>query len=381
MIYLDNGATSYPKPKTVIRAVAQAIETYGGNPGRSGHNISMRTSQKIHTVRENVAEFFGADCENVIFTSNCTMALNMAIKGVMQNSGHIIISCLEHNSVSRPVYKLFQDKKITYSVATIYPDSIEKTIESFARLIGPDTKAIVCMHASNVSGYITPINAIGELCRLSNIKFIVDAAQTAGVIPINMEEMKIDILCTAGHKSLFGITGTGLMILGKDVVIDSFYEGGTGSSSSELQQPDLYPDKFESGTINTVGILSIGAGINYIKQIGIERIYSYEMDLCKYMYSKFSEHENIITYIDNFSEDAYVPIVFFNIKGKNSVEVVEYLNNKGFAVRGGLHCSPFAHDFYKTGDSGSVRVTVQSANTKRQIMTFINHVITLSQKQ
>ncbi len=380
MIYLDNGATTYPKPKSVIKSVVEAVEIYGGNPGRSGHFISMRTSEKIHTVRESVANFFGASCENVIFTQNCTIALNMAIKGVMKNSGHIITSCMEHNSVSRPIYKMAQEGRVRYSVAKIYKEDKMKTLESFAALIKADTKAIVCMHASNVDGYIFPIKEIGKMCRESGIKFIVDAAQTAGILPIEMQSMNIDVLCTAGHKGLFGVTGSGLMILGDGVEIDSFYEGGTGSASSELAQPNLLPDKFESGTVNTVGIISLGAGIEHIKKIGLEQIYKYEMSLCAYLYQRFRDCPNIITYCDDFSEGKYVPIVLFNIRGVNSVEVVERLNQKGYAVRGGLHCSPYAHEFLGTGESGAVRVSPQSANNKHQIIALANEVASLAEK-
>lgn len=211
MIYLDNAATTFPKPKGVVDSVRSAVEFYGGNPGRGGHNFAMRVSEKIFGVRKKVATLFcdGISPTRVIFTSSCTMALNIAIKGVAKRGDHIITSCLEHNSSIRPIRKLAADNIITYDIAKVMP-TVEQTVEHFRALINANTKAIVCTHASNVTGEILPIAEIGRICKENNIVFIVDAAQTAGIIPIDMQGMFIDILCTAGHKGLYGITGTGI---------------------------------------------------------------------------------------------------------------------------------------------------------------------------
>ena len=205
MYYFDNAATTYPKPAVVRNAVAAALTNYGGNPGRGGHDMAMRASEKIYAVRVAAAEFFGAQPQNVIFTQNCTMALNMAIKGVMSGGGHIILSDLEHNSVIRPIHKLKEDGRIEYSIAHVTEENDERTVRCFENLIRGDTRAIVCMHASNVTGAVLPIRQLGDLCRKYHLVFIVDAAQSAGVLPIHMQQDSIDLLCMPGHKGLYGI--------------------------------------------------------------------------------------------------------------------------------------------------------------------------------
>lgn len=368
MIYLDNAATTYPKPQQVAVSVNNAVRIYGGNPGRSGHALSLKTSQKIFEVRQKLADFFGAEMENVIFTSNCTHALNMAIKGVLSGGGHAIISQLEHNSVIRPVHALSLTGKVEYDVARVYEGDEEQTLHSFKGLICSSTKVIVCTHASNVTGMVMPIQKLGKLCREKGILLIVDAAQTAGVLPINMKEMNIDILCTAGHKGLFGTTGTGLMILNTATRLDTLMEGGTGSVSAQLEQPEFMPDRFESGTINTVGILSMGAGLSHIQSVGIDRIYQHEFFLCNLLYSQLKTIKHIKIYCKSYEKYRYAPIVLFNFEGINSLEVVEKLSKKGFAVRGGLHCAPMAHTMLGTEETGAVRVSPQYYNTRRDIM-------------
>lgn len=374
MIYLDNAATTFPKPQIVLKSVNEAVKFYGGNPGRSGHKLSLKTSQRIFSVRESTARFFHAQTENVIFTSNCTHSLNMAIKGAMQKGGHIILSQLEHNSVIRPIVALAKRGIIQYDIAPVYEGDIQQTIQSFASFIRKDTTAIVCTHASNVTGMIMPIEQLGQLCRQYGILFIVDAAQTAGVLPIDMQKMNIDILCTAGHKGLYGITGTGLMILNSNIVLDTLIEGGTGSVSIDVNQPDFLPDRYESGTINTVGILSVGAGISHIQKLTLERIYHHEFQLCLSLYEGFKQIPNIITYIHHFQKGQFVPIVLFNIEGKSSMEVVEQFSQKNWCLRGGLHCSPLIHQALGTADIGAVRVSPSIFSTQNEIYAFLKEL-------
>ncbi len=370
MIYLDNAATTFPKPQAVLNSVTQAVKIYGGNPGRSGHSLSMRTSNKIYKIRDGIAQFFNATSEGVVFAFNCSHALNMAIKGVMLGGGHIICSDLEHNSVIRPIYALKSKGMIDYSIAQTDIDH-EKTLTNFRRLIKPNTRAIVCTHASNVTGRIMPIKEIGALCKKRGITFIVDAAQSAGVINIDIKDMNIDILCTAGHKGLYGITGTGLMILSENVTLDTIIEGGTGSVSAELEQPSFLPDRFESGTINTVGILSLSAGINHIKRLGINNIYAKEFSFCKRIYEALKTIDSAKIYIDEFKEDKFVPIVLFNSDKYTSIQIVEKLNDRGFATRGGLHCAPLAHKTLSTQDNGAVRISPSVFNTSSEINSLI----------
>lgn len=372
MLYFDNSATTYPKPKCVLDAVNDSLTLYGGNPGRAGHDMAMKVSQKIYDVRCKVAEFFCGEAENVCFTSSCTMSLNMAIKGILNKDDHAICSCLEHNSVVRPLYKLAKFGLISYDIAKVYDDD-DETIESFRKLIRSNTKVIVCTHASNVTGKILPIKQIGELCKEYGIYFIVDSAQSAGILPINMKECNISMLCMAGHKGLYGITGSGVVIVSNFQEIRTLIEGGTGSVSVGLDQPDFFPDRFESGTPNTAGILAIGAGIDFINDIGIEKIYAHEFKLCEKVYNALSKINNITLYAKNFLFGKYAPIVAFNVNGLNSDILVQHLNENDCALRGGLHCSPTAHEFYGTLDDGMARFSPSFFTKDIEVNAFLKN--------
>lgn len=371
MIYLDNAATTFPKPQPVAKNVLNAVRVYGGNPGRGGHPLSMKTSQAVFKTRELLSGFFGVAVENIVFTSNCTHALNMAIKGVLRDGGHVIISSMEHNSVIRPIYSLAKQGIIEYDVAPVYEGDTEKTLQSFAQLLRPNTRAIVCTHASNVTGMILPIRELGQLCRQQNITFIVDGAQSAGVLPVNLPEMGIDIFCTAGHKGLYGTTGTGLMVFNTNELPATILEGGTGSLSVDLNQPDFLPDRYESGTINTVGILSLEAGVSYIKRLGFEKIHRHEFQLCKSIYDEIHQYPNVKTYVRQYTPERFVPILLFNLEGRNSVEVVEQFSARGYCLRGGLHCSPLAHQALGTSEIGGVRISPSIFTTKNEITAFL----------
>lgn len=377
MIYLDNAATTFPKPKEVASAVSLAVECYGGNPGRGGHDFSMRAAEKVFMVRKKVSGFFGSDVNpaSVVFTLNCTMALNIAIKGVLKKGDHVITSNLEHNAAIRPIYKLEQQGIVTYDIAKIGATT-HATVQAFADLIRGNTKAIVCTYASNVSGAIMPIKEIGELCKARGIVFIVDCAQAAGVVPIDMGKENIDILCAAGHKGLYGISGTGLMIVrnsGSDeILLDTIIEGGTGSQSASLEQPTSLPDRFESGTVNTAGIFSIGAGIDYINSVGIERLFKYELAHCAKVHEALSNCPQIIVYSEAVNT---TPIVSFNVANIGSETVVAALNERGFALRGGLHCCPLAHEHYRTSDRGMVRFSPSSFTKATSVDAFIKTIL------
>lgn len=373
MVYFDNAATTYPKPQSIQFAVSDAVKSYGGNPGRSGHRVSMRVSEKVFEVRQKVAAFFDAEPENVVFTVNCTHALNMAIKGVMEGGGHIITSCLEHNSVLRPIYAMHEAGKVTYSVADVFEDG-DRTLAVFTDLIRPDTKAIVCTYASNVSGTVLPIRKLSALCKQYGLVFIVDAAQAAGMLPVHVKEMGIDILCTAGHKGLYGATGTGLMILNEGAKLATLIEGGTGSNSLELAQPDFMPDRFESGTLNTVGILSLGAGLDFVAHRGINDIYRYEMALCARVYNEMKQMPHVDLLTQSFRLGEKVPIISFNIKGVDSMAVTENLSRKGYMLRGGFHCAALAHRYFGTEEQGAVRFSPGHFNKPQQINAFLSEI-------
>ena len=350
MINFDNAATTYPKPLSVRRAVDDAIRKYGGNAGRGGHSLAMRTSEALYSARETVADFFGAVPENVVFTMNCTYALNMAIQGIMCDGGHIIISSMEHNSVARPVTALALKKNVTLSVAEVFPED-NLTIESFRRLIRSDTRAVVCTLAGNVTGQILPYREIAGICRENNICFIADGAQLCGIREVKLSD-GINILCTAGHKGLYGITGTGLLVTDGKYPIKPVIQGGTGSNSMSLLQPDILPDSLESGTPNVIGAMSVKAGIEFIRKTGMQKIEQHENLLCRHFISLLEKDRDFVVYREPAAE--YVPIVSFNIKDIPSERTAAYLAEKGFGLRAGFHCSALAHASLGTKD-GTVR--------------------------
>lgn len=350
IINFDNAATTFPKPLNVRKAAAEALEKYGGNAGRGGHALAMLTSEAVYSARETAAEFFGAEPENTVFTLNCTHALNMAIQGVMGGGGHMIISGLEHNSASRPAARLAQIGQITLSVAEVFPET-EKTVESFRRLIRGNTRAIVCTLASNVTGQLLPWRELGELCRKKNICFIADGAQACGIIDVKLTD-GINILCTAGHKALYGIAGTGLLITDGKFPISPIIRGGTGSASDSLIQPELLPEALESGTLNTPGIMSVKAGIGFIDHIGLKKIAAYEDALCRRFISGIEKNGRIIVYRD--PNASYVPIVSFNAEGINPEKAASELAKRGYCLRAGFHCAALAHAHLGT-ENGTIR--------------------------
>lgn len=377
IINFDNASTTYPKPESVKKAVLNAIDRFGGNAGRGGHALSMRTSEAVFSARETIADFFGAEPENVVFTLNCTHSLNTAIQGVMSDGGHMIISGMEHNSSARPSAELARNKKTTLSIAQVYPDD-RRTIESFRSLIHDDTKAVVCTIASNVTGQILPYREIAEMCREKNICFIADGAQACGILDIKMTD-GINILCTAGHKGLYGITGTGLLITDGKYNIKPIIQGGTGSASSSLCQPDFLPDSLESGTVNVIGIMSVKSGIEFVKKIGINNIFAHEDRICRGFVNSVSGNRNIIVYRN--PESSYVPIVSFNIKGIPSEKTASILAEKGYCLRAGYHCSALAHIQLGT-ENGTVRFAPSVFSSERDALRLAEIVknVTVSEK-
>lgn len=350
IINFDNAATTFPKPENVRKTAVYAMENFGGNAGRGGHALAMKTSEAVYSARETIADFFDAQPENIVFTMNCTQALNMAIQGVMSDGGHMIISGMEHNSSARPAAELARNKKITLSIAQVFPDD-RRTVESFRSLIHEDTKAIVCTIASNVTGQIMPYREIARLCRERNICFIADGAQACGILDIRLSD-GINILCTAGHKGLYGITGTGLLITDGKYKIRPIIQGGTGSASSSLYQPDFLPDSLESGTLNITGAMTIKAGIEFINRIGIKKIFAHEDRICRSFISALRKNKDIIIYRN--PESSYVPIVSFNISGIMPEKTASVLAQQGYCLRAGYHCSALAHTQLGT-ENGTVR--------------------------
>lgn len=368
MIYFDNAATSFPKPPEVARAMYKCLTEFGGNPGRSGHKLSLSAAKIVYKMREMVAQFFGfGEPERVILTKNCTESLNIAIFGVMKNGGNAIISHFEHNSVVRPLEHLRQRGICDYKIAKASLENPEILLREFEKLIDSDTKMIICTHASNVTGKIAPIYEISKICKRNGIILCIDASQTAGIVNIDMDKNGIDILCCPGHKSLLGPTGTGLLLVQKNVELSPFIFGGTGSVSVNLDMPDFYPDMLESGTVNVVGAAGITAGISYINRIGIDSIYDHEISLIQQFYERLYDMPYIQLYSSLPHKNTAVSTLSFNVKGKNCTEISELLDRKNIAVRSGLHCAPLAHKFIGTGEIGTVRASFSNFNTINQI--------------
>lgn len=370
MIYFDNAATSFPKPAQVGAAVARFIHDTGANPGRSGHKLSMEAAETVYACRKAVASYFhapGVEC--VAFTLNATYAINFAMKGVLAKCGpmaHVVTSNLEHNAVMRPLYKL----KVPYTAAAVDLADDVSTLRNFEAALRPDTALMVCTHASNLCGRVLPIADIGALCHERGIPFLVDASQSAGMLPINMQACHIDYLCMPGHKSLYGPMGTGLMLAMHGETLDTLIEGGTGSNSVNLAQPDLMPDRFESGTVNAPGIAGLHAGIRFVRARG-QDTYGKEMRLARMLYDGLHRIPGIRLYTPRPFYKGYVPVVSFNIGSRSSVEITSKLDKLGFALRGGLHCAPAAHRAFGTIDQGMVRASMGAFNTPDQVTALL----------
>lgn len=368
MINFDNAATTYPKPRSVRDTVAQAMILYGGNAGRGGHILTERTSRMVYAVREAAAEFFDAKPENTIFCLNCTHALNTAIHGILEKGDHVIISSLEHNSVYRPVAALMKKGMISCTIAEVGEED-DTTLENIRRAIRPNTKAVIFTMASNVTGQITPIRAIGALCKEKGICLIADGAQMCGVMPVSLEKDHISILCTAGHKGLYGTTGTGLLMTDCKFPMKPLMFGGTGSASSSPEQPDFLPDRLESGTQNIIGAASVGAGLAFLKQKGLSAVHAHEERLCGCFLKGISDVPEIHVY--RRPKARYVPIVSFNIKDVPPETVAEHLSAAGFCLRAGLHCAPLAHESNGTPE-GTVRFAPSVFNTEKEVHLLTN---------
>jgi len=372
MVYYDNAATSYPKPKEVIRAVEEALYHYGANPGRGGHDMALRTSEEIFRCRALLAEEMGLpEPERVLFTQNCTAAINIVLKGLLKPGDHVILSCLEHNAVARTVLKLEQ-RGISSSVAEVAEGKDERTIQNFLSLIRPDTKLIVMTHASNVFGIVLPVAEIARRAKEQGVLTLVDAAQSGGVLPIDMAEMGIDFLALAGHKGLYAPMGIGALLIHTEQRLDTLIEGGTGSDSTNLTQPEILPDRFESGTLNVPAICGLRAGIEVLRERGRETVYGYEMGLLQELYDELSRMKRVKLYTERPAVGRSAPVLSFTVEGRRSEETEKSLNRYGIAVRAGLHCAPMAHRHKNTLETGTVRLAPSYYNTRRESEFFLD---------
>jgi len=372
MIYLDNAATTFPKPEYVYKVMDKFLREKCANPGRAGHRMSVEAEQEIERARVTVAKFLGIKkSERMIFTYNATDALNMGIKGLLSEGDHVITSKLEHNSVSRPLKGLENRGVITVTWVDNSEDGFINA-DDIKRAIRSNTKLIVCTHASNVLGTIQPIREIGEVARERDLIFMVDAAQTMGVCRIDVENQYVDMLAFTGHKGPFGPPGSGGLYIGERVELRAWREGGTGFEPESLSQPDTLPYKLESGTPNSVGIVGLKAGIEFCIKEGIDKIRQHERKLALRLISGLETDDRFEIY-GGLDVDRKVGIVSINIKGLQPGEIGAILDNTfNIAVRPGLHCAPYIHREIGTFPEGMVRISTGYFNTIEEIEETIS---------
>ncbi len=367
MIYLDNSATTYIKPKEVIKAVNESLLHYSANPGRSGHKASIKTAIKIEEVREKLANHFNVTSgQNVIFTMNCTQALNLAILGSVKKGGHVICTENEHNSVLRPLEYLKSNDLIDYSIAYQH-EKLGITLNDILPLIQDNTYMIICNHISNVNGSLADIKSIGQFCKAHNIIFLVDGAQSCGHIRVDLQENCIDYFTVAGHKGFYAPQSIGCLIMNDKYRPQPINFGGTGTNSLELYQPSIYPERLESGTISTPLILGLGAGIDFVES-NFKDISNKIDDLSTYLNYELNKM-GITSYTQ--PENSF-GVIAFNINNLHSNEVADILNEKyDICVRSGYHCAPIKHKALGTLEQGAVRVSISYFNTFSEIQKLL----------
>lgn len=379
MIYFDNAATTRRKPDCVVKAVASALCSMG-NPGRSIHDGAMDASRLVFDARLALAQLFGAESpDRIAFTANATESLNIAIKGILNPGDHVITTALEHNSVLRPLYEM---EALGVELSVVPADSLGRLCyEQIESSLRANTRAIICTHGSNLTGNLTDIEAIGRIAREHGALFVVDASQTAGVFPIDVQKMHIDILCFTGHKSLLGPQGTGGIYVRTDVSVKPLLSGGTGVQTYLKNHPRQMPTALEAGTLNTHGIAGLLAAVNYIRETKIENIQKAEQHLMKAFYEQVREIPGIRVYGD-FSSYDRCPIVSLNVRDYDSGLVSDVLAREyGIATRPGAHCAPLMHQALGTVAQGAVRFSFSHFNTMEEIEIAVTALKKLAQEE
>ncbi len=365
MIYLDHAATSFPKSAAVRRAMNEATLRYAANPGRGGYAMALNTSEKLYACREVIADRFGvADPAQVVFTLNCTAALNTAIRSIFAGGGRAVVSDLEHNAVIRPLYAAIPHG---IDVAHVTLGDSQATVEAFRRAMTPHTKAIVCTHASNVIGTALPIRALAMLAHNHGIPLVVDGAQSAGHLPIDIERDGIDVLCLAGHKGIGGPMGTGMLLCRRPMRLEPLTAGGTGSYSASPNMPDEWPERFESGTPNVVGICGLAAAVESLKAGGVHPSAARAAYLCEQLYRRLAQTDGIRLLSPCPIGGESTPVISLLVPDVSVEDTCAALHRHGIAVRGGLHCAPAAHRSLSTLPHGTVRLSVGVGNTLEEI--------------
>jgi len=382
MIYLDNAATSWPKPPEVVRAMAEFLERAGGNPGRSGHGLSIAAGRVVYETRESLAEFFHApDPLRVIFTQNATYAINLVLRGLLHPGDRVVTTAMEHNAVMRPLRALERQG----ICLTVVPCSADGSLDpaDMRRAVEPGARLVVVIHASNVIGSLMPVESVSEIAHQVGALILVDAAQTAGVVPIDMQGVGIDLLAFTGHKSLYGPPGTGGLVLGDRVDVEAMEPlvcGGTGSRSESEEQPDDLPDKFESGTPNGVGIAGLAAGVRFVMERGIAAIRAHEMDLARELARGLRAIPGVKVYGPRDARRG-TAVVSFSVEGRRVSEIGLRLDEEyGILCRVGLHCAPAAHRTIGTFPEGTVRLAPGIFTTPEDIRLTLEAVETIARR-
>lgn len=374
VIYLDNAASSWPKPPQVVRAMREAIEEYGANPGRGTHAPAMRASRVLLETRTRIAKLIGGvHPADIVFTLNTTMALNQAIEGFVRPGDHVICTNVEHNAVRRPLERL----KRTIGIRVTYVETDrngEMDLRAFRDAFQTRTRLVVCNHSSNLLGSILPVDRIAEITKAKGAKLLVDAAQTLGMVPIDVNRLGIDMLAFPGHKGLLGPQGTGGLYISPEIDLEPLMVGGTGSLPESEAQPDVRPDKFESGTPNTPGIAGLGEGVKFVLHESVENIYTKEWTLTQKMMEGLARLKGIRLIGPDFGKPR-TGIVSFVLDGMDASEVAYRLDKDyRIAVRAGYHCTPLAHAAAGTLDSGAVRASVGVFTTEQEVDDMIRSV-------
>ena len=363
-VYLDNAATTFPKPPSVIAEVQKCISRYCGNPGRGSHPLAMASAESIFDCRSAVSKHFGIGApENIIFTMNTTYAINLFLKGILRPGDHVLLSDLEHNSVFRPLWKLAQAGVIQYdlfpSMCGLLNASPTRICAGIAKRLRKNTRLVIATHASNLCSFSLPIAEIGSFCHRHGVLFAVDAAQSAGHLPVDMASMRIDALAAPGHKGLYGIQGCGFLAVREGLSVDTVIEGGNGLLSLEGNMPEQLPERLESGTPPTPAIVSLLKGIEWISSVGEEKIRAHEKQLFEEAEQRLSSLAGVKIYAPQYKG----AVLLFSVDGVPSERLATELGRRGICVRGGYHCSALGHATLKTPPDGAVRLSFGAFNT------------------
>lgn len=364
MIYFDNAATTFPKPVCVKNAVLDCMENWCGNPGRGAHALSLSAAKQVFACRERLAAFFGlSDVARIVFTAGATAALNTVMKGILREGDHVLCSELEHNAVWRPLKALARERGVLSEAFPVVGLTEAEILQEVAKRVQKNTRAVICTHASNICSLTLPIAKIGAFCRQNNLYFIVDAAQSAGHLPIHLHDMQIDALTVPAHKGLYGIPGCGVLALGERLLPRPLIEGGSGVNSRSPLMPKELPERLEAGTLPIPAIAGLLGGLSFVEEIGLNILQAHD----KQLFLAARERIEALPHYHVLARDAVGAVLLFRHERASAVAVARALSEKEISVRAGLHCAPLAHDALGTGQTGGVRISFSYHNTVSEL--------------